>query len=50
MFEEDYGVRLPDAGTTDIVEDMTSLKFLATNSIATYTRYIRVGKVMIKHR
>lgn len=49
-FEEDYGVLFVDIRIKDIVEDMTPSNFLTANFRATYTHYIRIGKMIIKYR
>lgn len=49
-FIEKHGVRFFFVGIMDIVDDIMSSTFLAANSRATYTRYIRVHKVLIKRK
>lgn len=49
-FEKDYGVYLFDLCLTDIVENTMSSKFFADNCRAAQKRYVRVGKMTIKHQ
>lgn len=48
-FEEADGVHLVDVRITDIAEDMIPSNFLNGSSRATYIRYMKNGKMMIKH-
>lgn len=47
-FKENHGMCIVAMLVIDIVVDIISSGFLAANSRATYVRYIRVGKIMIK--
>lgn len=49
-FWEDYGPRFVGLRIMVILHDMISSIFLAASSVATYVRYIRVGKMMIMHQ
>lgn len=46
--EEHYKVNFVEAHIKDIVDDVMSSNFLATNSLVTYARYIRVRKISCK--
>lgn len=50
VFEENYGVHVFDVRVMNVVEDMMSSNVPTFNSRAACLRYIRVGKMIIKHR
>lgn len=49
-FPKDHAKRLVDVCITDIANKMISSNVLAADSIATYVRYIRVGRMMIERK
>lgn len=49
-FQKDYVLRSVNVHATDIVEDIMFSNFFAVNSGATYICYLRVSKIMIKHK
>lgn len=49
-YKEKYSIRFVDGRIMHIAEDIMLSESLAANCRATYRRYIRVGKIMIKQR